>query len=295
MFNTNSSPVLVNTTAAGNQAGSLNPADYLLDNSPRSQDWARAAGRGGGMYNLNDSRPLITNSIYWQNKDSAGSSSASASIGNDASSIPLISYNLIQASGGSGDGWNGSIGFDLGQNTDEDPLFFSDKDRHLQPGSPAIDAGNNEANNSEKDLDNRPRISDGTNNGEAIIDLGAYETTLVAITVSSTPNTAKAKVGETVTLTYVVANDGQVGLKEIEAVDDKLGEITLAAATLAAGESTSGTLSYVLQESDIGTLVFTVTVTGKSDAGAEVTAEDTVAIEVRPSVYRSFIPVLSKD
>jgi len=148
-------------------------------------------------------------------------------------------------------------------------------------------------NSSKHNLDLKPRITDGSNDGQAVIDLGAYETTLVAIAVNNTPDTTAVQVGHTVTFTYIVTNDEQVSLKEIRAVDDRLGEIALGMTTLDAGEWTSGTLSYTLEESDIGTLVSTVTVSGTSDAGAEVSAEDTVAIEVRPGVYRSFIPFIT--
>jgi uncharacterized repeat protein (TIGR01451 family) len=297
LFNVTSSPLLVNATIAGNSAGQQLPMSQQqtkADNCQiqaagcRLQDLggtAGAAGSGGGMFNLNNSRPMITNTIFWQNEDNNGAGSASATIGNDASSIPLISYSLVQASGGSGPGWNGSLGFDQGQNIDEDPLFLAPGDRHLLPGSPAIDTGDNEANNSEYDLDVKPRISDGTDNGQAVIDLGVYETTLVGMSISHTPNTTVARVGETITFTYVVTNDGEVILNEIMAVDDFLGPVTLDATSLEPGESTSGALSYTLQESDIGILVTTVAATGRSAAGAVVSAVNTVGVEVRPVVY----------
>ncbi len=307
MFNAISNPLLVNATISGNRANSQQAAaaNQLTPENGcgfqaadcRLQDLggtAGATGSGGGMYNLNNSRPVIMNSIFWQNQDDNGSGTLSATIRNDAGSIPLIGHSLIQASGGSGSGWDGSIGFDQGQNIDDDPLFVAAENRHLLPGSPAIDVGDNETNRSKYDLDVKPRITDGTNDGEAMIDLGAYETTLVAITVRHTADTTEARVGDTVTFTYVVRNDGEVSLNEIRAVDDRLGEVTLSASSLEAGAWTSGTLSYVLQESDIGTLVSKVTVSGKSAAGAEVSDEDTTAIEVRRGVYRSFVPALMK-
>ena len=63
-------------------------------------------------------------------------------------------------------------------NISADPLFVDPLtgDYHLQPGSPAIDAGDNTvADLPATDLDGNPRIVDGTGMGQAIIDMGVYE------------------------------------------------------------------------------------------------------------------------
>jgi hypothetical protein len=65
-----------------------------------------------------------------------------------------------------------------GDNIDDDPLFvdLENHDYHLQTGSPCIDTGNNDAPElPEKDKDEKPRIIDGDGNGEATVDMGAYE------------------------------------------------------------------------------------------------------------------------
>ncbi len=65
-----------------------------------------------------------------------------------------------------------------GDNIDDDPLFVDpiNHDYHLETGSPCIDTGNNDAPElPEKDKDEKPRIIDGDGNGEATIDMGAYE------------------------------------------------------------------------------------------------------------------------
>ena len=47
---------------------------------------------------------------------------------------------------------------------------------HLQADSPCIDVGTNDAPElPEKDKDGKPRIIDGNEDGEAIVDMGAYE------------------------------------------------------------------------------------------------------------------------
>ena len=69
-------------------------------------------------------------------------------------------------------------------NISADPLFtrnaFADVlgDYHPQMASPAIDAGNNAAAQAPAaDLDGNPRIADGNQDGDARIDMGAYEYT----------------------------------------------------------------------------------------------------------------------
>ena len=75
---------------------------------------------------------------------------------------------------------NGSIGTVVsGQNNlfNVTPLFVNENidDYRLLSTSPAVDHGANSANNLLKDLAYNPRITDGDNNGNAIIDAGCYE------------------------------------------------------------------------------------------------------------------------
>jgi hypothetical protein len=83
---------------------------------------------------------------------------------------PLVSYSLIEGSGGSGAGWNADFGTDGGGNIDADPSFVDmvGRDLHLMPSSPAIDAGDGAANALEVDADGNPRVV-------SVIDMGAYE------------------------------------------------------------------------------------------------------------------------
>jgi hypothetical protein len=62
-------------------------------------------------------------------------------------------------------------------NISADPLFVnSASDFHLQPNSPAIDAGTNSAPNlPQTDFSGNPRILDGNNDCLSTVDLGAYE------------------------------------------------------------------------------------------------------------------------
>jgi predicted outer membrane repeat protein len=155
IFNNESSPTLTNVTFSGNRAFN-----------------------GGGMRNNASSHPAIQNSIIWNNQDTSGIGTADASIKN-IGSTPVISYTLVQGSGGSGLGWTSTLGMDKGLNIDMDPLFVTavdpatapatDGDLRLQAASPAIDAGNKTLNTSDKDLAGKPRVYND------VIDLGAYE------------------------------------------------------------------------------------------------------------------------
>lgn len=156
IYNDQSSPTLTNVTFSGN----------------------RAFNNGGGMRNNSSSNPAIQNSIIWNNQDTSGIGTADASIKN-IGSTPVISYTLVQGSGGSGIGWTSTLGMDKGMNIDMDPFFVTavdpatapttDGDLRLKAASPAIDAGDKTLNPSGKDLAGKPRVYND------VIDLGAFE------------------------------------------------------------------------------------------------------------------------
>lgn len=114
-------------------------------------------------------RLTIANSILWGNTAVTGSQ-----VKNHDYSEPgaLVSYSLIQGSGGSGAPWDTLIGDDLGNNIDTDPFFVDpgSGDLHLSLLSPAIDAGDSTVSGLPmNDIDGNPRVA-GVN-----IDMGAYE------------------------------------------------------------------------------------------------------------------------
>jgi predicted outer membrane repeat protein len=140
--NTSSDPVITNASFSGNST---------------------VLGSGEVLYN-NSSDPVLTNVIMWDN-------SPGAQIANTLGA-PVISYSLVEGSGGSGAGWDVTLGTDGGNNLDADPLFVDalGGNLRLQSGSPAIDAGDNSAPNlPATDLDGNPRVVG------AAVDMGAYE------------------------------------------------------------------------------------------------------------------------
>ena len=165
MNNSSSSPHLVNCTLFGN-----------------------FAQRGGGaIHNWNFASAMLRNCISWNNTTSGG---ISEEISFNSDSTAEVQYSCIKG---------GYLGIG---NIDADPLFVNldgpddiigtdDDNFRLQPGSPAIDAGNNEIDIDpdtdgpqqifDIDLGGNPRLIDDpqtadTGAGKApIIDMGAYE------------------------------------------------------------------------------------------------------------------------
>lgn len=177
----NSSARLTNVVFAGNWSKSHGGAIYNYRHSSPTLtnvtiNGNAADGLGGGIYNKTECSPAIHNSILWGNL----AATAGDQLRND-SSTPVIAFSDIQGSGGSGPGWDASLGTDGGDNIDADPLFLEPLDPelapttvgdlHLQRGSPAIDSGDNNLIPAgiETDLDGKPRIANDR------VDCGAYE------------------------------------------------------------------------------------------------------------------------
>lgn len=181
-----SSPTLINVSITGNSAtdehGTGGGIANSLNSSPTLTNVTisgnTASASGGGMAN-SQSSPTLKNVIIWNNRAGGSTASASASISNDASSEPSISYSLIANSGGSGDEWDTALGIDAGNNFDGNPVFVqavapsaaptTDGDYRLEFVSDAIDAGTNDAVMTLTDLDGYSRIVGGA------VDAGAYE------------------------------------------------------------------------------------------------------------------------
>jgi parallel beta-helix repeat protein len=156
---------LTNNTVAGNSANFGGGIYTFLGTNTLTNNTVTgntADSDGGGIYN-DTSTNTLTNNIIWGNNSGLSNSSSNLTV-ND---------NIIQG------------GFSGNNNLDTDPLFVNPLppglntggDYSLQPGSPAINAGNNAAYanipgndiNSDTDLAGNPRLF------QSNIDMGAFE------------------------------------------------------------------------------------------------------------------------
>jgi predicted outer membrane repeat protein len=169
MYNLNSGPALTNVVFVDNFAASQGGGMYNLQSSPSLLNVTfggnTALTGGGAIYYLSSSTdPPVTNSIVYGN--------LAPQVVSTGINKPVFGHSLIEGSGGSGGGWDASIGFDGGNNIDDDPLFANlpGNDLHLTAGSPAVDAGDSGAPGlPTTDIDGNPRIVG------ADVDMGAYE------------------------------------------------------------------------------------------------------------------------
>lgn len=150
-----------------------NTADHTTEGS---SDYAQA-GEAVFVRSIK-SEVTITNSILWgngENQDQAGAFAPFDRRFNDFPNMLRINNSIVQ--GGSPD--SEPLPYNPGSNLiGDDPLFVDPaSDFRLQSGSPAIDAGSNSLVPSDlsEDLDGNARIVDGDGDGEAVVDMGAYE------------------------------------------------------------------------------------------------------------------------
>ncbi len=193
MFNFESHPTVTNCTFVRNTAhrggGMSNCASSPTVTSCTFIGNSATSNNGGGMNNHCVSHPTVTNCTFSGNT-AAGEGGAVRSNSDITWSNCIMWGNTPDEIGGSQGtyvltysdvqgGWPG-IG-----NIDADPLFVDPDagDYRLSPGSPCIDAGDNDAVPVDitTDLDGNPRFVDDlgtidTGNGDPpIVDMGAYE------------------------------------------------------------------------------------------------------------------------
>lgn len=240
---------------------------------------------GGGIYNK-DATPTLSNSILWGNDASTG-----AQIYNTTALGPTIRYSDIEGSGGSGIGWDTSLGTDGGGNIDDDPLFVDAAGANLRlaDDSPAIDAADNAAvpadtydldddgNTSEPlpyDLDGTPRFQDNitpdTGSGTApIVDMGVYEHPTTPPTISSIADQIIAEDTHTGAIPFTVGDLETIPLSlTVSAASGNPALVPLSSISLAgAGENRT---VIITPTADLnGSAVITLTVSDGSASTSE--------------------------
>jgi hypothetical protein len=182
IFNEDSSPTLYNCMFLYNEAIYFDP-----DNVPNKPGGGAIANEnstvqlfnctfgynrtdqlGGAIYNDGDSSSSLVNCIMWGNRNEANYGAETVdNIYGEAN----ITYSDIELE-------------ELGEvypgdgNINADPKFIDIDlfDFHLSSYSPCVDAGNPDPSGlPETDMEGLSRIWDGDGNGEAIVDMGAYE------------------------------------------------------------------------------------------------------------------------
>jgi parallel beta-helix repeat protein len=219
----NSSPTVTNCTFSGNSANFGGGMDNYWYSSPTVTNCTFsgniADANGGGMYNYDMSSPTVTNCILWCDAAADGNEIAVV----DGSTVD-VNYCDVKGGEGDvfDDGGSGTVNWGPG-NIETDPCFIApgywgdvndtstpvepddpnavwvDGDYRLLASSPGIDTADNnsvpedtadldgDGNTVELipwDLDGEPRIEDGDGDGNAVVDMGAYELTIPPVPVT---------------------------------------------------------------------------------------------------------------
>jgi parallel beta-helix repeat protein len=208
-----SSPTLQNNIIRGNVARGVYPFPFgggiyiqSANNALLVQNliYNNIAGQGSGIYlsigSVNTGSVLVNNTIVGTSSSSQGSAVYTTGLDHLAQffnnlMIGASGTNAVYCDPGydsnpptltNNDAFspndNGLQGTCSGQsntngNISSDPMFSSiPLNFRLRAGSPAIDSGDNSAPNlPPRDLGNKPRIVEGDNDGDNVIDMGAYE------------------------------------------------------------------------------------------------------------------------
>lgn len=198
----------------------------------------------------------IENSIFWNN--TASDTNVDIYVGSSFNNT--IAYSLLQTST-----CPGNTTCEDGMLLNQDPMFVSSTDLHLQPGSPAIDAGTS-SGAPDDDLDGNPRPTPGTAD-----DMGAYEAPappdMVPPMISCpTEVNAFADAG----LCTTVVNNIAATASDNETANPAITYETTGASTLSGTGDLSGTVFAV------GTT--TVTYTATDDAGNTATCSFDITV-----------------
>ncbi|MCX8207662.1 MAG: hypothetical protein N3G75_07495 [Methanothrix sp.] len=116
-----------------------------------------------------------------------------------------------------------------------------------------------------------------------------------SITLDKSAAPKPARVGNTVTYTYTITNNGDVTLKNLALSDDRITGIRLDARELKPGESATATATYKVTEKDLpGPITNSATVRAVDVLGREVSAQDSESVDLtytaRVSIEKTATP-----
>lgn len=177
---------LRNVEMLGNAGGGMFMSRFGPDDVPQASliNVSVSGNSGGGGVRMVDVAPVtMVNSLLAGNANTNGTDAADANLDVNLPGSLTVRHSLVRGCNPGGS-WNSDCGSDGGGNLpDADSLFVLapdpvsapsvNGDLRLQANSPAVDAGDNAANDSQVDLGGNPRIT-----GPAI-DLGAWEWLLI--------------------------------------------------------------------------------------------------------------------
>jgi hypothetical protein len=240
MADSGGAPSLTNVVFRNNTA-QTGGALYNDGGSPTLMS-ATLNGNSGGLASVNGGSATITNSILWG--DAGGEISGGAT----------VSHSDVQG------GATGTA------NINADPQFVdaAHGNLHLKPTSPAVDAGTNTGVWT-TDLDGRPRPADGTNDGTAATDLGAFEYQPVVVQTLA-PAVAQANPTNGATLHFQVVFSQPV--TDFVASDVQLGGTAGATAVQVTGSGTTYDLAVTGMTHD-GTVTVNIPADAAHDAAGD--------------------------
>jgi len=207
--NCGDSPILINCAFIGNLASDSGGGINIRSSNPNVTNCTFSGNSadyyGGGMDNY-DSSPTVTNCILWGNTASVDGNEIALW---ESSTIDVNYCDVMGAQAAIFNDGTGTVNWGSG-NIDDDPLFVGPGvgDLRLLPASPCIDAGDNnsvppdindldgDGNTTEPipfDLDSNPRVVDGDDDGNSVVDMGAYEANYVETAMKFTPQALNLK------------------------------------------------------------------------------------------------------
>jgi hypothetical protein len=192
--NTGDNQFLTGVIAFVNSSSPLVANNLFINNSCRAIDMTLPTGNAPIVINNTivgnpvgihvDARVDTSGQLYFNNILSGNAVGLEVVFGSPPN-YPTWANNLVFGGQTTYSGIPDQTG--LNGNLSADPLFVdpTNGDFQLQPGSPAIDAGNNAAPLLPAiDFDGNPRVIAGHTNGPAIVDIGAFEFSPTNVVVS---------------------------------------------------------------------------------------------------------------